>query len=149
MPHLTLRQVPENRASPVLRVWPARATAPERVTLCARPADLAQKWIGCDLLAPSEWIGPLPGGAVAAFGLGALDEAGIEGVAAEGGRVPHHEQVAPGAGEGHVHAAQIREEAQLRLGVVAGEGDEDGVLLAALEGVHGVHLDVRGEGLHA
>lgn len=56
------------------------------------------------------------------------------------GTVPDDDQLAFGAGEGHIHTAGISEKAYFTFAVRAHEADDDGFFLAALETVHAVDL---------
>ena len=50
---------------------------------------------------------------------------------AKRGRIAHQQQLTPCAGHAHVHAAYVRQEADLALGVAACQGDgRDAALLA-------------------
>ena len=58
------------------------------------------------------------------------------------GRIAHHQQqLAPCAGHAHVHAADVRQEADLALGVAARQGDGNDVALLALKRIDGAHAE--------
>ena len=61
---------------------------------------------------------------------------------ADRGAVSHHHQLLAGAGQRHVHAADVRQEPQVARFVAARQRDDHRFLLAPLEAVHGVHLEV-------
>jgi hypothetical protein len=48
---------------------------------------------------------------------------------AQRGRVAHQQQLAPCADHAHVHAADVRQEADLALGVATRQGDDNDVAL--------------------
>jgi hypothetical protein len=48
---------------------------------------------------------------------------------AQRGRIAHQQQLAPCAGHAHVHAADVRQEADLALRVAARQGDGNDVAL--------------------
>ncbi len=52
---------------------------------------------------------------------------------AKRGRIAHQQQLAPCAGHAHVHAADVRQKADLALGVAARQCDGDDVALLALK----------------
>jgi hypothetical protein len=56
---------------------------------------------------------------------------------AQRGRVAHQQQFAPCAGHAHIHAADVRQEADLTLGVAARQGDGNDVALLALKRIDG------------
>ena len=56
---------------------------------------------------------------------------------AKRGRIAHQQQLAPCAGHAHVHAADVRQEADLALGVAARQGDGNDVALLALKRIDG------------
>ena len=56
---------------------------------------------------------------------------------AKRGRIAHQQQLAPCAGHAHVHAANVREEADLALRVAARQGDGNDVALLALKRIDG------------
>ena len=58
---------------------------------------------------------------------------------AQRGRIAHQQQLAPCAGHAHVHAADVRQEADLALGVAARQGDGDDVALLALKRIDGAY----------
>ena len=60
---------------------------------------------------------------------------------AKRGRVAHQQQLAPCAGHAHVHAADVRQEADLALGVAARQGDGNDVALLALKRIDGAHAE--------
>jgi len=71
----------------------------------------------------------------------------VEGMAAEGGAVAEDDDLHAGTGDGHVHAAEIAQEADLALIVAAHKGDDDDVALLSLEAIDGVHGDEAAEWL--
>jgi len=58
---------------------------------------------------------------------------------AQRGRIAHQQQLAPCAGHAHVHAADVRQEADLALRVAARQGDGNDVALLALKRIDGVY----------
>jgi hypothetical protein len=60
---------------------------------------------------------------------------------AKRGRIAHQQQLAPCAGHAHVHAANVRQEADLALGVAAPKGDGNDVALLALKRIDGAHAE--------
>jgi len=60
---------------------------------------------------------------------------------AKRGRIAHQQQLAPCAGHAHVHAADVRQEADLALGVAARQGDGNDVALLALKRIDGAHAE--------
>src|SRR5215470_9257810 len=94
-------------------------------------------------------VSSIPGGVPGAARFGVAEEAVVERVAADRGAVPHYDQLLAGPGERHVHAADVGEKAELAGIVAARERDDHGFLLASLEAVHRVHLELgmRGEEL--
>ena len=68
-------------------------------------------------------------------------------MAAEGGAVAKDDELHASAGDGHVHATEIAEEANLALVVAAHKGDKDDVALLTLKAVDGVDGDEAAEGL--
>ena len=52
---------------------------------------------------------------------------------AQRGRIAHQQQLAPCAGHAHVHAADVRQDADLALGVAACQGDGRYAALLALK----------------
>ncbi len=58
---------------------------------------------------------------------------------AQRGRIAHQQQFAPCAGHAHVHAADVRQETNLALGVAARQGDANDVALLALKRIDGAH----------
>ena len=77
-------------------------------------------------------------------------------MATKRGRVAHQQQLAPCAGHAHVHAADVRQEADLALGVAARQCDGNDVALLALKRIDGAHAEpalqqllCRRQGLHA
>ena len=57
------------------------------------------------------------------------------------GRVAHQQQLAPCAGHAHVHAADVRQKADLALGVAARQRDGNDVALLALKRIDGAHAE--------
>ena len=62
----------------------------------------------------------------------------VEGMSAQGGGVADDDEFHACPGDGHVHAAEVGEEAHLSLLVLPHHGDEDDVALLSLETVYGV-----------
>ncbi len=62
-------------------------------------------------------------------------------MAAKRGRIAHQQQLAPCAGHAHVHAADIRQKADLTLGVAARQGNGNDVALFALKRIDGAHAE--------
>ena len=62
-------------------------------------------------------------------------------MAAQRGRIAHQQQLAPCAGHAQVHAADIRQEADLALGVAARHGDGRDAALLALKRIDGAHAE--------
>ena len=60
---------------------------------------------------------------------------------AKRGRIAHQQQLAPCAGHAHVHAADVRQEADLALGVAARQGDGNDVALLALKRIDVAYAD--------
>ena len=60
---------------------------------------------------------------------------------AKRGRIAHQQQLAPCAGHAHVHAADVRQKADLALGVAARQGDGNDVALLALKRIDGAHAE--------
>jgi hypothetical protein len=58
---------------------------------------------------------------------------------AKRGRIAHKQQLSPCAGHAHVHAADVRQEADLALGVAARQRDGNDVALLALKRIDGAH----------
>ena len=58
---------------------------------------------------------------------------------AKRGRIADQQQFAPCAGHAHVHAADVRQEADLALGVAACQGDGNDVALLALKRIDGAN----------
>jgi len=58
-------------------------------------------------------------------------------IPAKRGRIAHHQQLAPSAGHAHVHAADVRQEADLALGVDARHGDGKDVEILAQKRIDG------------
>ena len=52
---------------------------------------------------------------------------------AKRGRIAHQQQLAPCAGHAYVHAADVRQEADVALGVAACQGDGNDLALLALK----------------
>ena len=69
------------------------------------------------------------------MGFDVLDELGVEAVAAEGVGVAEDDEFHAGAGDGDVHAAEVVEEADGTLVVVAYHADEDDIAFLPLEAV--------------
>ena len=70
-----------------------------------------------------------------AVGLEVFDELGVETVAGEGLSVADDDEFHAGAGDGDVHAAEVVEEADGTLVVVAYHADEDDIAFLPLEAV--------------
>ncbi len=62
-------------------------------------------------------------------------------VPAKRGGITHQQQLAPCAGHAHVHAADVRQEANFALGVAARQGDGNDVALLALKRIDGAHAE--------
>ncbi len=62
-------------------------------------------------------------------------------MATKRGRIAHQQQLAPCAGHAHVHAADVRQEADLALGVAARQGDGNDVALLALKRINRAHAE--------
>jgi hypothetical protein len=62
-------------------------------------------------------------------------------MSAKRGRIAHQQQLAPCAGHAHVHAADVRQEANLALGVAACQGDGNDVALLALKRIDSAHAE--------
>jgi hypothetical protein len=62
-------------------------------------------------------------------------------MATKRGRIAHQQQLAPCAGHAHVHAEDVRQEADLALGVAACQGDGNDVVLLALKRIDGAHAE--------
>ena len=62
-------------------------------------------------------------------------------MASHGLHIAENDELHSGTSDGHVHAAQVAEEAYLTVVVGADEGNEDDVALLALEAVDGVDGD--------
>ncbi len=62
-------------------------------------------------------------------------------MAAQRSRIAHQQQFVPCAGHAHVHAADVRQEADLALSVAARQGDGNDVALLALERIDGAHAE--------
>ena len=60
-------------------------------------------------------------------------------MAAQRGRIAHQQQLAPCAGHAHVHAADVRQEADFALGVAARQGDGRDAALLALKRIDGAY----------
>jgi len=58
-------------------------------------------------------------------------------MAEQRGRNAHQQQLAPCAGHAHVHAADVRQEADLALGVAARQGDGKDVAILAQKRIDG------------
>ena len=76
-----------------------------------------------------------------------LPQLTVEGMAAEGVAVAKDDELHACPGDGHVHAAQVAQEANLSLIVGAHQGDDDDVALLSLEAVDGVHRNQAAERL--
>ena len=55
--------------------------------------------------------------------------------------IAQDDKLHPGAGDGHIHTAQVAQESDLSLVVGPHKGDEDDVAFLPLEPVDGVHAD--------
>ena len=62
-------------------------------------------------------------------------------MATKRGRIAHQQQFAPCAGHAHVHAADVRQEADLALGVATRQGAGNDVALLALKRIDGAHAE--------
>ncbi|AMS32732.1 hypothetical protein AEM42_10730 [Betaproteobacteria bacterium UKL13-2] len=62
-------------------------------------------------------------------------------MATKRGRIAHQQQLAPCAGHAHVHAADVRQEADFALGVAARQGNGNDVALLALKRIDGAHAE--------
>src|SRR5688572_29517912 len=80
-------------------------------------------------------LSEVPGRAVVAVLNRIVDEGGVEVVGRDGRAVADDDEGAFGAGERHVEAAQLREEADVALVVAAYERDDDHFFFAALKAV--------------
>jgi hypothetical protein len=58
---------------------------------------------------------------------------------AKRGRIAHHQQLAPCAAHAHVHAADVRQEADLALGLAARQGVGRDAALLALKRIDGAY----------
>lgn len=65
-------------------------------------------------------------------------ETGVEGVAGEGGGVAEDDEFHTGAGDCHVHASEVAQEADFAVVVGAHEADEYHIALLPLESIYGV-----------
>ena len=65
-------------------------------------------------------------------------EAGVEGVAGEGGGVAEDDEFHAGARDSHVHASEVAQEADFAVVVGAHEADEYHVALLPLESIYGI-----------
>lgn len=65
-------------------------------------------------------------------------EAGVEGVAGEGGGVAEDDEFHAGAGDCHVHASEVAQEADFAVVVGAHEADEYHIALLPLKSIYGV-----------
>ena len=74
-------------------------------------------------------------------------ETTVEGMAGEGGHIAEDDELHPGTGDCHVHAAEITEETYLSVVIAAHEGDDYHVALLSLESIHRVDGDEMTEGL--
>ena len=81
-----------------------------------------------------------------AVGFDVLDELGVEAVAAEGVGVAEDDEFHAGAGDGDVHAAEVAEEADGALVVVAHHADNDDVAFLPLEAVDAVDGNLPTQG---
>ena len=70
----------------------------------------------------------------------------VESMFRQRGGIAQDDELHAGAGDGHIHAAQVVEETDLPFFVGAHQADEDNVALLPLESVHGVDGDERPEG---
>ena len=80
------------------------------------------------------------------MGLDVLYELGVEAVAGEGLGVADDNEFHAGACDGHIHSAQVVEEADGALVIVPHHADDDDVALLPLEAIDGVDGDVAAEG---
>ena len=81
-----------------------------------------------------------------AVGFEVVDELGVEGVAGEGVGVAEDDELHAGAGDGDVHAAEVAEEADGALVVVAHHTDDNDVAFLPLEAVDAAYGDLSAEG---
>jgi hypothetical protein len=56
-------------------------------------------------------------------------------------RVAHQQQLAPCAGDAHVHAADVRQKADIALGLAACQGDGHAVALLAVKRIDIAHAE--------
>ena len=80
------------------------------------------------------------------MGFEVFDELGVEGVSGEGVGVAEDDEFHAGAGDGDVHAAEVAEEADGALVVVAHHADDDDVAFLPLEAVDAAYGDLPAEG---
>ncbi len=80
-----------------------------------------------------------------AVGFDVIEEVRVERMPPDRGGVAEDDEEPARAGEGDVHAADVREEADIRVIVGAHEIDDDRFLLAALEAIDGAHLEAEGD----
>lgn len=80
-------------------------------------------------------------------GLDVVKELFVEGVACQGGHVPHDDELHAGARDGDIHAAQVVQEADLPCSVGTHHRDEYNIALLPLEAIDGVDRDQMAEWL--
>ena len=78
---------------------------------------------------------------VGANGFKVVDEAGVERVGGDGGAVADDEQLAPSAGERHVHAARSCQEADFALHIGTHQRNDDSLFFTSLEAIDGTDFD--------
>ena len=71
---------------------------------------------------------------------GAVDDIPEEGILRHGVGVADDDELPPGPGDSHVEPPLLDQEAELPAPVAADQGQDDGLLLSALEAVHGLDL---------
>ena len=82
----------------------------------------------------------LPNRMIRPNGFKIFHHAFIKAVTCDRGAVADDDQLAAGAGEGHVHAACVGEEADFTFTVRADKADDHGFFFASLETVHAVYF---------
>ena len=80
------------------------------------------------------------------MGFEVFDELGVETVSGEGVGVAEDDELHAGAGDGDVHAAEVAEESDSTLVVVAHHADNDDVAFLPLEAVDAVDGNLAAEG---
>ena len=58
-----------------------------------------------------------------------------------GGGIAQDDELHTGTGDGHIHAAQVTQEADLTIVVGTDKRDQDDVAFLSLEAINGVHTD--------